>query len=277
MGSFSGMDVDEVEQLAARLDLQAKAVATVVGVVDAAVSGLSGIWSGDDLDSFRGVWHQTHRPRALSIGEQLSGWVTELRRQVTQQRGASGETRGSGGSLSGLFAGISDLGSLGFKLAQHFSGNEWSTGRYPRRWATFLGNLSSHGLRDDFFRYKTSPIFHFLNDNKKILGWADHTLGIAGVLSSSALGMDDLREHHFSAAADDAADAVGSVFYWGGAAARSWLEVLDASRGVDWSPQGLGETWRYMLSDPLGAVSAGATYDLEQMPGRIIRIFGIAG
>lgn len=98
MSSFEGMDVEEVERLAARLDLQAKAIAALVGVVDAAVAGLGGIWTGEDLDAFRALWLQTHRPKAVVAGDQLGTWVTELRRQVAQQRLASGEAFGPSSS-----------------------------------------------------------------------------------------------------------------------------------------------------------------------------------
>jgi len=103
--SFEGMDVDEVDRLIARLSLQADVVTTVIGVVDTAISGLAGVWSGDDLHVFSSVWHQTHRPKAQLLGTQLGDWVTELRHQVAQQRATSGEGGAGGGSLLHGFSG----------------------------------------------------------------------------------------------------------------------------------------------------------------------------
>jgi hypothetical protein len=84
------MDVGEVDRLTNQLDLQARAIAAVVGVVDIAVAGLSQTWAGEDLAVFTALWHRTHRPRAQSISDELLAWVTELRRQASQQESTSG-------------------------------------------------------------------------------------------------------------------------------------------------------------------------------------------
>lgn len=101
--SFSGMDVDEVENLAAQLELEAKAVAMVVSVVDRCVGGLLGVWEGDDVHLFNGQWTQSHRPKAGLAADELAGLVAQLRQQAHAQRGASdGEgISGHGAQLPG--------------------------------------------------------------------------------------------------------------------------------------------------------------------------------
>ena len=102
--SFSGMDVDEVENLAAQLELEAKAVAMVVSVVDRCIGGLLGVWEGDDVHLFNGQWTQSHRPKAGLAADELAGLVAQLRQQAQAQRGASdGEgISGHGAQLPGL-------------------------------------------------------------------------------------------------------------------------------------------------------------------------------
>lgn len=101
--SFSGMDVGEVENLAAQLELEAKAVAMVVSVVDRCVGGLLSIWEGEDVHLFNGQWTQNHRPKAGLAADELAGLVAQLRQQAQAQRSASaGEGTGSqGGQLPG--------------------------------------------------------------------------------------------------------------------------------------------------------------------------------
>jgi len=101
--SFSGMDVGEVENLAAQLELEAKAVAMVVSVVDRCVGGLLGIWEGDDVHLFNGQWTQNHRPKAGLAADELAGLVAQLRQQAHAQRSASaGQSPGvHGGQLPG--------------------------------------------------------------------------------------------------------------------------------------------------------------------------------
>jgi len=145
MSNFSGMDVDEVDRLVTRLSLQADVVTTLIGVVDTAISGLAGVWSGDDLHAFSAVWHQTHRPKAQLLGTQLGEWVTELRHQIAQQRATSGEGAGGVGglllspnlrllgagglgSLAGLIAGASASGDASvsyLKADGSVSGTKW--------------------------------------------------------------------------------------------------------------------------------------------------------
>lgn len=118
--AFSGMDVGEVERVADRLEIQAKAVQAIVGVVDAAVSGLMGIWSGADVEDFAAGWHQSHRPRTQTVADQLGAWVDQLRQQAQQQDLTSGGT-GSVGS-TGIVGWIGDLGG-GIRGATPAAGN----------------------------------------------------------------------------------------------------------------------------------------------------------
>lgn len=130
--SFSGMDVEEVERLANRLDLQARAIAAVVGVVDHAVSGLTSVWMGEDVEVFGALWHRTHRPRAQSLAEELLGWGIALRHQVAQQRVTS-----SPGGESG-------------QIASAPKGPTVATGRsaHDKRWVLEMAELSKAAYHD---------------------------------------------------------------------------------------------------------------------------------
>lgn len=99
--TFSGMDVDRVDEIAALLDVQVKAIAGVVGVVNGAVSALGDVWHGDDVAAFHALWHSVRRPQVESAHGQMSAWITTLRAQVAQQR----ETSASSGHRTDVAVG----------------------------------------------------------------------------------------------------------------------------------------------------------------------------
>jgi uncharacterized protein YukE len=291
MGSFSGMDVDEVERLAARLDLQAKAVAAVVGVVDAAIAGLTGVWSGEDLDAFRAVWHQTHRPKATAIGDQLSGWVTELRRQAVEQRVASGASHEDGGSrglfggafaTAGILAGagaIAEDGPRVVDLLEHFGRDRWSVGRYPKRWASMLSHLTDRPSLSNFLRYKKSSVFHFLNQNHAALDTGSRVLGVAGMVSGALAVGSDVATHDYTAAGLEGSSTFASALkssragYLYGVVLQIGVEDVKAAQQVDWSPAAMSDAWEYMRSDPLGAAGTVGQVVVHELPGRLLNIF----
>lgn len=292
MGSFSGMDVDEVERLAGRLDLQARAVAAVVGVVDSAVAGLAGIWAGEDLDAFRAVWHQTHRPKAMGLGDQLTGWVTELRRQVAEQRAASGGSGGSDGfvgrlvsgamNTSGLLAGLTGLAEQGPRvvaLLEYFGRNKWSVGRYPEQWESLLSHLNGHTALESFLHYKKSPVFHFLNENHAALETGGQLLSIAGLISGGLVTGNDVANHDFLGAGLDGSSTVASALkgskagYLYGVVLQTVVEDARAAQLVDWSPGAMSDVWQYMRSDPLGAAQTVGSVIVHELPGHLLNIF----
>jgi uncharacterized protein YukE len=289
---FSGMDVDEVERLAARLDLQANAIAALVGVVDSAVAGLSGVWQGHDLDAFRGAWHQSHRPQAQAMTDRLAAWVAEVRRQAAEQRAVSGGSGASSGGLSGGIAaalgapgvlaglaGLADHGSEAIEILSNFSQNKWSIGRYPHQWESMLTQLSHHQSLEELLRYKKSPIFHFLNQNHGALEHGSTVLGIAGLAAGFVNTVSDVASHDYVSAGLDGSTTTASglksndgTYLWG-VALQSLTEAGEAARGVDWSAGGLQGTWDYIKSDPLGALDAGLSADIHEMPGHLLHIF----
>jgi uncharacterized protein YukE/gas vesicle protein len=109
--ALNGMDVAAAEGIAAQLDLQAKAVAAVVGVVDGIVSGLMDVWEGHDVEAFASSWSQIHRTNATQVTSDLQGVVARLNAEVKQQIETSGgvtegAAAGAGGlSLAAIFGG----------------------------------------------------------------------------------------------------------------------------------------------------------------------------
>lgn len=121
------MDVGEVEHIAAQLELEVNAINAVVSVIDRGVSALAGVWMGDDVAAFSGLWHQSHRPRAQSVADSLSTWVTQLREQARDQTHTSGGRGHHGGHHTGWLdslldagGGVLGLGSLAQILGQSF-------------------------------------------------------------------------------------------------------------------------------------------------------------
>lgn len=134
--SFRGMDVDQVEALAGVLDIQAKAIAGVMGVVDGAVSALSEVWHGDDLAMFHSSWHSSGRTRVQQASEQMSMWVTQLRDEVAQQQAASADG-GPGWAQGGTFANALKRFSMPGAILAGISGTKLASA-----WTSFGGDLA---------------------------------------------------------------------------------------------------------------------------------------
>src|SRR5215510_8395426 len=96
--AFRGMDVGAVRHLADQMDAQARAVSSVVSLVDSAVNALGELWRGADLDSFGHLWQASHRPNASAVAADLHSWVTWLRNEAADQERISS----TGGALSGV-------------------------------------------------------------------------------------------------------------------------------------------------------------------------------
>lgn len=198
MSSFEGMDVEEVERLAARLDLQAKAIASVVGVVDAAVAGLAGIWIGDDLDAFRALWHQTHRPKAVAMGGQLDVWVTALRHQAAQQRVASGEASERGEVLGGIVSVLNGVTRAWtpLSIAKDFFGRRLRVRDQLGRWVSVkrLNQLERELQSMDPKNFlKEGGIWRVVRGADKVLGPLGIVLNLADLADAKATG-DEVRE-----------------------------------------------------------------------------------
>lgn len=96
-----GMDVERVEALLHQLEIQAGAINTVVGVVDGAVNALTSLWFGENFNVFHHGWVGGQRTQAHTAAVDISDAVSELRRQIEEQRAASGDRSSSGGGSTG--------------------------------------------------------------------------------------------------------------------------------------------------------------------------------
>lgn len=96
-----GLDADEVNSIANKLEMQASILDGVTLFVDTVMGHLGSVWQGPDLLSFHHLWDHGHRSSIASASAEVAEWVTELRRQVISQQLTSGvDGSGSRRSLS---------------------------------------------------------------------------------------------------------------------------------------------------------------------------------
>lgn len=97
--TLRGMDVDRVDALAAQLDIQAKLIDSVVGVVDGAVRALTDVWFGENLNVFHGAWVGGQRAQAHGASADIAAALHTLRVEIAAQRATSA---GAGGGVPGF-------------------------------------------------------------------------------------------------------------------------------------------------------------------------------
>lgn len=305
--TLRGMDVDEVQRIAARLDQAARQVDAVVGAVDSIIRQLDDVWMGDDLTTFHGWWSSTHRPAVSHVSADVAAWTTELRRQAQEQIETSGSTRtgpprlgGWPGGVPGLGGGrpfdlsripdlIAEYGPGAFGILGTLSGSRFAVGRYTKGYAAFLSGLGPKA--DAFFRYKRSSLLQWIDRGNisgslpastrglidrgsKLLGGVG--VGLSAGMAGAAFERGDMAEglvQSGTAAASGLKMSKNPVAYLGGVAVQAWTEVGDAARGIDWSPQALRDTVDYAVHNPGEALLAGAQENIKQMPGRLWKIF----
>jgi len=147
--SFVGMDVADVDAIVTQLDVRARGVELVLGVVDGVVGTLlGGVWAGADVLDFHGCWAGQHRPRVDAAHSGLTGMVAQLRREVNEQLGASGELAGGPGGGGNGPAPLLDRNIL--KFAEAANGKPDSTSGLPQGWSPVTGDaLTKLGIDPD--------------------------------------------------------------------------------------------------------------------------------
>lgn len=85
-----GMDVDQVEQVAAGLHTQAgqlqQAISTITNLVNQAVH----VWEGQDSKQFADWWNSQHKPALTKAAEAIEGLSTSAKNNAAEQRQVSG-------------------------------------------------------------------------------------------------------------------------------------------------------------------------------------------
>lgn len=101
--TMSGMNVESIRTVAARLDTLGTSVAQIARDVDGLVHLASSNWRGNDLRQFEGQWRDAHRATCLRLGEELRALADTARRNAEHQQATSGTLEGdAGGSAGGL-------------------------------------------------------------------------------------------------------------------------------------------------------------------------------
>lgn len=84
---FSGMNVEEVENLGRLLQQQADHINQVVGQLDSAVHNAN--WQGQDANTFKGSWWPQHKSQLQQVSEGLHGFGQSALNNATEQRNVS--------------------------------------------------------------------------------------------------------------------------------------------------------------------------------------------
>ena len=162
-------------------------------------------------------------------------------------------------------------------VLQRLSDSKMVSGRYSNAWHEVMKVGSSHGIPQEFLKFKQSPVTHFLHP-------ANHAFGLIGTgLSAVSLGIGtvtaaaDFGQHHYMSAGLDAASVAagaikghgGVTGYVAGVALQTWVQVGRAAQTVDWSAQGMHELQQASLSDWGSALGSA----VKQMPGQLWTIF----
>lgn len=276
MNGFVGMDSKEVRRVAAGLHVQAQHVASIIGHVESLVSQSAGHWHGPDSSDFAHRWSSAYRPRM----DALRGWLDEMSRTAAhnadQQDGTSRADGGlaspgsaGGGARNGAGGGSSDwldvVGGValygGFLLgkATMLAEDRFSVGRYSNWWTKNV--LDKAGDHADLFRFKTSPVAHFLNSKSGIFGFADGASKVISVFNMGSTAFD-LYNH---VASGDIGNGIGDALQVAGdglglvkATPVTYLSSVILKQGAfiaheatksDWSPGAFNDTMSYAVNN----------------------------
>ncbi len=260
MAQETGMDVEAVRIVAVKLDEQAARVASIVAEIEGSVAAIEQNWTGADAQLFAGWWHQQHRSDLMRASDAIAGLAQSARNNVSEQEQVSGGTSGAGPGLGGLAVGGGAVGAGGVAAIG-------STLRTASDVGSPFGTLAST-LGDT----KGIPVATGIGKSVSLFGYAvdGYTIG------------EDLANGNYRAAgletafagADITADAMKStgtpLGYGGGVAVQAWTEVGREARNVDWSMKGLQDIQQASLGDWAG----GLGYAAQQMPLKLVKIFG---
>lgn len=84
-----GMDVEAVEAVSKQLKAQAQQIGTLVASIDKIVNGLTGIWEGQDANTFVTNWWPQHKKELLAAQTQIDGLGQSAWNNAREQRDVS--------------------------------------------------------------------------------------------------------------------------------------------------------------------------------------------
>jgi len=117
------MDFGEVENLAARLDGNARALTAVAGVLGGLVTDLERRWLGPGAAAFARDFETSHRPALLAAAQMMSDLHARLVVNIEQQQAASSAAT-EGGGAAAVLAGTAVGGLSGVSLS--WAGGTWN-------------------------------------------------------------------------------------------------------------------------------------------------------
>ena len=85
-----GMDVDEVERVAAGLHQQSQALHTAINQISNLVNQAVHVWEGHDSTQFADWWNSQHKPALTRAAEAIDGLGTAPKNNASAQRDVSG-------------------------------------------------------------------------------------------------------------------------------------------------------------------------------------------
>jgi uncharacterized protein YukE len=244
--SLDGMDVDQAQRLAQRLDGYARALAQITAMLASLTAELSRHWRGPVSVTFQQRWVTQYQGALSSAAHALTDMHSHLIANIQQQIQTSaadhsgGQAVGSGAgaaiagvTLAGLLTGAgrawnavetadSRLSEVETPLGKimEVAGNSDVTGRYDKTW-TRLMELDNNS---PLLRYKQSPVLHWLHDNPHVqqaddlltrahapvvLEKLDKIGGPVSQLSTVVSGghvAADVVQHHYAAAGGQLVD-----------------------------------------------------------------------
>jgi len=237
--SFEGMDIGEVQNLAARLDANARGLSAVAGVLGGLVTDLERLWLGPAFSAFARDFETSHRPAMLAAAQTLSDvhakLVANIDQQVTASSGATegGVAGGFGAVLAGAAAGglagaVLRDASPAWNLVNEGFSVEGSVVQDP---IGIIGNLAGadpvSGLEDTTLGSwltdsdQVQSVDQFFTDSHVYavtdkIGDAGEVLGAIGIGVDVVAGGLDVKDGNYAAAGGQAVNATAAgLSYFG--------------------------------------------------------------
>lgn len=303
-----GMDVEVVEGVGRKLNRQAANLTSVVAAVDQLIARSASVWDGPRAGQFVDAWRSTHRRALLEVSSSVGGLGTSALHNAQEQRTVSGSGgASSGGSepggaigdwLRGDFAaGMRTMEGIDKFLATYgvaqasvlaavlgHTKSTYGAAPYPALYKKLFGG-------SDFMRYNSSLQHHYSKSLTNLLDSAPargfDLIGRGYTVVNEATNVyDKFFNPNVTATPADQIEAGGSaagsalkmsknpVAYLVGANVTAWSMVAAEATKVDFSSEGLTQTWNYAVSNPGVVVEEFGNAAKEMVTERIWKIFG---
>ena len=271
MSHMVGADVAELRQLASTFNARAAQLKSIESQLNWRIH--SAPWEGHDVSRFVNGWNTRHRRVIAAAAASLSSAAQELLSNAEQQERAS---EGSSGGING--------GILWPRTLQEV---------YQKVYTVTPNAASSRLAGIDDLLQALVTVKNVQVDGVKpwdlvtSLGIAGELQDMAGFKSIGKIGdvlqvaeyADKIRSGTFDIqdGFDVAADALqlpafGVVGNLGGAAIHIWNDAGREAQNIDWSNQGMSQTWDYMVDNP-GVVAEEVSKATLEVGSRILGYF----